>query len=111
MELILEDAIVITMAKDRGEARALLIRDGRIAAVGSGEEVRAADSDGARRRSEVDIALGERGIEPVTGRRHGATAPASGSGDRRFESFLASQLLAEPQDVVVGTNEGPAYRA
>jgi hypothetical protein len=36
---------------------------------------------------------------------------SSGSGDRRFESFLASQLLAEPQDVVVGPNEGPAYRA
>jgi hypothetical protein len=46
-ELILEDAVVVTMAKDRGEARALLIRDGRIAAVGSVEEVRAASGPAA----------------------------------------------------------------
>ena len=42
-----------------------------------------------------------------TGEWPSGKAPDSGSGDRRFESFLASQLLAEPQDVVVGTNEGP----
>jgi hypothetical protein len=53
------------------------------------------------------------GIMPTgsTGEWPSGKAPDSGSGDRRFESFLASQLLAEPQDVVVGTNEGPAYRA
>ena len=42
MELIVEDADVITMAADAELARAMLVRDGRIAAVGVPDEVRAA---------------------------------------------------------------------
>lgn len=42
MELIVEDADVITMAASAGPARAMLVRDGRIAAVGVPDEVRAA---------------------------------------------------------------------
>ncbi len=42
MELIVEDADVITMAAGAEPARAMLVRDGRIAAVGVPDEVRAA---------------------------------------------------------------------
>jgi len=42
MELIVEDADVITMAAGAKPARAMLVRDGRIAAVGVPDEVRAA---------------------------------------------------------------------
>jgi predicted amidohydrolase YtcJ len=42
MELIVEDAEFVTMAADGGPAGALLVRDGRIAAVGPAEAVRAA---------------------------------------------------------------------
>src|SRR5580698_5626858 len=48
MELIVEDAVVITMAANAGPARALLVRDGRIAAVGTPEQVRAAAGPGAQ---------------------------------------------------------------
>ncbi|HLN65865.1 MAG TPA: amidohydrolase [Streptosporangiaceae bacterium] len=48
MELIVEDAEFVTMAADAGPAEALLVRDGRIAAVGPAEAVRAAASPGAR---------------------------------------------------------------
>ncbi len=53
MELLLEDAVIITMAGHAGPARArpaqaMLVRDGRIAAVGSAEQVRAAAAPGAR---------------------------------------------------------------
>jgi predicted amidohydrolase YtcJ len=52
MELIVEDAEFVTMAADAGPegtpARAMLIRDGRIAAVGPVEAVRAEASPGAR---------------------------------------------------------------
>ncbi len=41
MELLLEDAVV-TMAGDNRPSRSMLVRDDRIAAVGSAEEVRAA---------------------------------------------------------------------
>jgi hypothetical protein len=50
MELIITDAVIVTMAGETGdgEAGALLVRDGRIAAVGPAEAVRAAASPGAR---------------------------------------------------------------
>jgi predicted amidohydrolase YtcJ len=50
MELILEDAVVVTMAAGGGRAGpagGMLVRDGRIAAVGPAAEVRAAASPGA----------------------------------------------------------------
>jgi len=42
VELIIEDAVIVTMAAGAGPADAMLIRDGRIAAVGHAETVRAA---------------------------------------------------------------------
>ncbi len=47
MELLIEDAVVVTMTPDGGTAGAMLIRDGRIAAVGDPAQVRAAASPGA----------------------------------------------------------------
>src|SRR5579859_2574673 len=47
MDLIVEDAVVVTMAAGAGPADALLVRDGRIAAVGTAEAVRAAAAPGA----------------------------------------------------------------
>src|SRR5580693_8480814 len=47
MELIVEDAEFVTMA-GAGTAQAMLVRDGRIAAVGPAGAVRAAASSGAR---------------------------------------------------------------
>jgi predicted amidohydrolase YtcJ len=47
MDLIVEDAVVVTMAAGDGTAGALLVRDGRIAAVGTAEAVRAAAEPGA----------------------------------------------------------------
>ena len=47
MDLIVEDAAVITMAGGAGTAEALLVRDGRIAAVGPAGAVRAAAAPGA----------------------------------------------------------------
>jgi len=44
MELIIEDAEFVTMAAASGPADAMLVRDGRIAAVGPAEAVRAAAS-------------------------------------------------------------------
>ncbi len=46
MDLIVEDAVVVTMAAG-GTADAMLLRDGRIAAVGTAEAVRAAAAPGA----------------------------------------------------------------
>jgi predicted amidohydrolase YtcJ len=48
MELIVEDAELVTMAAGTGPAQAMLVRDGRIAAVGPAEAVRAAASPGVR---------------------------------------------------------------
>jgi predicted amidohydrolase YtcJ len=48
MELIVEDAEFVTMAGDAGPAQAMLVRDGRIAAMGPVSAVRAAASPGAR---------------------------------------------------------------
>ena len=48
MELVIEDAVIVTMAPGTGPARAMLVRDGRIAAVGDPGEIRAAASPGAR---------------------------------------------------------------
>src|SRR5580704_12765595 len=49
MELIIEDAVVITMAPGAGpEPGALLVRDGRIAVTGPAEQVRAAAGAGAQ---------------------------------------------------------------
>ena len=48
MELLLEDAVIITMAGGASPARAMLVRDDRIAAVGSAEQVHAAAAPGAR---------------------------------------------------------------
>ncbi|MFI5079724.1 MAG: amidohydrolase family protein, partial [Streptosporangiales bacterium] len=48
MELILEDAVIVTMAAGAGPAGCMLVRDDRIAAVGSAGEIRAAASPGAR---------------------------------------------------------------
>src|SRR5579862_1271417 len=47
MDLIVEDAVVVTMAAGAGTAEALLVRDGRIAAVGTTGAVRAAAEPGA----------------------------------------------------------------
>jgi predicted amidohydrolase YtcJ len=47
MDLIVEDAVVITMAAGAGLADAMLVRDGRVAAVGTAEAVRAAAAPGA----------------------------------------------------------------
>ena len=47
MELVIEDAVVITMVPGAGTARAMLVRDGRIAAVGDPGEIRAAAGPGA----------------------------------------------------------------
>jgi predicted amidohydrolase YtcJ len=50
MELLVEDADIVTMASGTaaGRARCLLVRDGRIAAVGPAEQVRAAAGPDAR---------------------------------------------------------------
>ena len=48
MELIVEDAVVITMAPGAPPAQALLVRDGRIAVTGSAQQVRAAAGPGAQ---------------------------------------------------------------
>ena len=48
MELIVEDAEFVTMAGDAEPAQAMLVRDGRIAAVGPATAVRAAASPGSR---------------------------------------------------------------
>jgi len=54
VELIVEDAVTVTMAAatgpagPAGPARAMLVRDGRVAAVGQPGEIRAAASPGAR---------------------------------------------------------------
>jgi predicted amidohydrolase YtcJ len=47
VELVIEDAVVITMVPGAGTARAMLVRDGRIAAVGDPGEIRAAAGPGA----------------------------------------------------------------
>ncbi|HTX27379.1 MAG TPA: amidohydrolase [Streptosporangiaceae bacterium] len=47
MDLIVEDAVIITMAAGAGAADSMLVRDGRIAAVGTAEAVRAAAVPGA----------------------------------------------------------------
>jgi len=48
MELILQDAVIVTMAAGDGPASSMLIRDDRIGAVGSADEIQAAASPGAR---------------------------------------------------------------
>jgi predicted amidohydrolase YtcJ len=48
VELVVEDAVFVTMAASAGPAGCMLVRDGRIAAVGSAEEIRAAAAPGAR---------------------------------------------------------------
>ena len=51
MELLVEDAVFVTMAADAGSsgpAGGMLVRDGRIAAVGPAESVRAEASPGTR---------------------------------------------------------------
>jgi len=48
LELIVEDAVIVTMAAGAGPAGAMLVRDGRIAAVGPPGEVHAAASPGAQ---------------------------------------------------------------
>jgi len=50
-ELVIEDAVLVTMAADAGSsdpAGSMLVRDGRIAAVGPADAVRAAAAPGAR---------------------------------------------------------------
>jgi predicted amidohydrolase YtcJ len=47
VELVIEDAVVVTMSPGGATARAMLVRDGRIAAVGDPGEVRAAAGPGA----------------------------------------------------------------
>ncbi|HET9968538.1 MAG TPA: amidohydrolase family protein, partial [Streptosporangiaceae bacterium] len=47
MDLLIEDATFVTMAEPAGPAEAMLVRDGRIAAIGPAGQVRAA-ADGAR---------------------------------------------------------------
>jgi predicted amidohydrolase YtcJ len=48
MDLIVEDAVVVTMAAGAGTAESMLVRDGRIAAAGSADAVRAAAAPGAQ---------------------------------------------------------------
>jgi predicted amidohydrolase YtcJ len=48
VELIVEDAVIVTMAAGTGPAGCMLVRDGRIAAVGSASEIRAAAAPGAQ---------------------------------------------------------------
>jgi predicted amidohydrolase YtcJ len=48
MELVVEDAVFVTMAADPWPADAMLVRDGRIAAVGPAAAVRAVAARGAR---------------------------------------------------------------
>ena len=48
MDVLLTDADIVTMAAGAGQARSMLIRDDRIAAVGPAERVRAAAPPGAR---------------------------------------------------------------
>jgi predicted amidohydrolase YtcJ len=48
MELIVEDAVFVTMAASAAPAGCMLVRDGRIAAVGSVGEIRAVAAPGAR---------------------------------------------------------------
>jgi len=47
MELLVEDATFVTMAAETGPGGAMLVRDGRIAAIGPAEAVRAAAAPGA----------------------------------------------------------------
>jgi predicted amidohydrolase YtcJ len=47
VDLILEDAVIVTMAAGTGRAGCMLVRDDKIAAVGSADEVRAAAAPGA----------------------------------------------------------------
>src|ERR1700680_3438959 len=46
MELIVEDAVFVTMAASAAPAGCMLVRDGRIAAVGSAGEIRAGAGPG-----------------------------------------------------------------
>jgi predicted amidohydrolase YtcJ len=48
VELIVEDAVVVTMAAGAGTGECMLVRDDRIAAVGAADQVRAAASPGAQ---------------------------------------------------------------
>jgi predicted amidohydrolase YtcJ len=48
VELVIEDAVVVTMAQGARTARAMLVRDGRIAAVGDPGEIRAAAGPAAQ---------------------------------------------------------------
>jgi predicted amidohydrolase YtcJ len=48
VELIVEDAVIVTMAAGAGAGECMLIRDDRIAVVGPAEQVRAAASPGAQ---------------------------------------------------------------
>ncbi len=48
MDLLVEDAVFVTMAAQAEPAEAMLIRDGRIAAIGPAEAVRAAADGGAQ---------------------------------------------------------------
>ena len=48
MELIVEDAVIVTMAADAGGDGCMLVRDDKIAAVGPADQVRAMASPGAR---------------------------------------------------------------
>jgi predicted amidohydrolase YtcJ len=48
VELIVEDAVVVTMAAGAGAGECMLVRDDRIAAVGAADQVRAAASPGAQ---------------------------------------------------------------
>lgn len=58
MELIVEDAVFITMAVSAGRPEAMLVRDGRIAGMGPAEEIRAA-APGAK-----VVRLGEATVVP-----------------------------------------------
>lgn len=48
MDLIVADAVVVTMGPGAGPAESMLLRDGRVAAVGGAEETRAQAAPGAR---------------------------------------------------------------
>src|SRR3954452_14177021 len=47
MDLVVNDGVIATMAAGPGGAEAMLVRDGRVAAVGPEEQIRAAAAPGA----------------------------------------------------------------
>ncbi len=86
MELVVEDGVFVTMAADAGPAGAMLIRDGRIAAIGQAEAVRAAAPGAAV------VRLGGATVVPGTDPRH----PGAGHRPRRNPRLPILRHLPRP---------------